>query len=181
MTEEIWKDVQEFPSYRVSNLGNVLSLNYNKTGVARLLVPKTRRAGYLVVTLGKDNHRFIHRLVGIAFIPNPENKPQINHINFITSDNRLENLEWCTALENAQHSRRLNPRVYPVGEAASQCKLSDKQISEIRDILATETRVQARIAEQFGVKPSLITLIKQGVHRPECLPSSSGRKMGVHN
>jgi len=68
--------------------------------------------GRYMITLrlddGKSLTRFLHRLIALAFVPNPLNKPDINHINGVKTDNRIENLEWCTRKENSQHAERLN-------------------------------------------------------------------------
>lgn len=105
MTEEIWKPVRGYEErYEVSNLGNVR----NKETL-NVLKPQTNRYGYLQVNLYVCGHstrkmKTVHRLVAEAFIPNPENKPFIDHINTIRTDDRVENLRWVTAKEN-----NLNP------------------------------------------------------------------------
>lgn len=101
---EIWKDIEDYEGkYQVSNMGRVKSLNYGRTGEERILKPGKDTKGYSQVGLYKNNKRKgvkVHRLVATAFIENPENKPCIDHINTIRTDNRAENLRWCTAKEN---------------------------------------------------------------------------------
>src|SRR3979490_3256655 len=101
--KEIWKDIKGYEGlYQVSNLGGVKSIS---TGLGRSSgprVPWPSKTNYLYVSLsngGKKNF-LLHRLVAIAFIPNPDNKPCINHKNGIKSDCKTINLEWCTHSEN---------------------------------------------------------------------------------
>jgi len=108
--EEIWKDVPGFEGlYEVSNYGRVKSLPrpWYRKKQSNILVGVPDINGYLKVPLnnhGKYSVRPIHRLVAIAFIPNPENKPYVNHIDGNPSNARVENLEWVTPLENSQHA-----------------------------------------------------------------------------
>lgn len=109
MAIELWKDIPGYEGrYQVSNLGRVKSLHYKRSNFARLLASVANRNGYCAVNLrDKDGRKKlvnIHRLVGAAFVPNADNKPQLNHINGNKKDNRAENLEWCTASENQSHS-----------------------------------------------------------------------------
>lgn len=109
-TQEIWRSVIGFDgSYEVSNLGNVRSLNYNRTKKIKLLKPSGNTDGYLRVKLckeGKTKMCSIHRLVAQAFLENPEVKEQVNHRDGVKTNNCVDNLEWCTCSENITHAYR---------------------------------------------------------------------------
>jgi hypothetical protein len=126
--KEQWKDIKGYEShYQVSNLGNVKSVcrliknsRYGNGVIKeRYLKPAINCHGYVFVSLclnGVSKSFRIHRLVAVAFIENSENKEQVNHINGIKSDNRLDNLEWSTRSENVLHSyQKLNRIAYQTG------------------------------------------------------------------
>lgn len=100
---EIWKNITSYEGlYQVSNFGRVRSVRLNK-----ILSPKHNWDGYLRIQLWRDNKNkyvFIHRLVAEAFIPNADNKPFVNHIDGNKSNDRVDNLEWCTQKENIKHA-----------------------------------------------------------------------------
>lgn len=109
MSENTCKDFRPIPGYeklyKVSSVGDIFSIRRN-----RILKPKHSKQGYLRVTLcdSEHNHKTIgvHRLVALTFIPNPLNKPTVNHINENKLDNRVENLEWATTAEQNAHGTR---------------------------------------------------------------------------
>lgn len=96
---EVWKPVEEFPWYSVSDNGRVINTN---TG--RVLKPRKTGRGYLGVCLGAGNDRTVHRLVAAAFHENPLSLPQVNHKDGVKTNNAAENLAWASREENMQHA-----------------------------------------------------------------------------
>lgn len=113
---EVWKDIEGYEGrYMISNLGNVMSMNYRGHGYAKLLVPKVNNYGRLWVELRGEpgiKHMLVHRLVGQAFIPNTNNFSEINHKDENPQNNVVDNLEWCTGLYNKLYSKVRHPERY---------------------------------------------------------------------
>ena len=120
---DIWFDIPGFKNiYQISRSGHVLALektlkSSRGNGIVlrkqKLIKDRPDKDGYRIISLSKNKEAFtlkIHRLLGIVFIDNPENKPQINHKNRIKYDNNLSNLEWVTQSENMLHSYRNGTR-----------------------------------------------------------------------
>ena len=139
------EDVPDYEGlYQISNLGNVKSLKrevYDKFGKKynkkeRILKPGLS-TGYFTINLcknGVSKNYMIHKLVIESFIPNPENKPCVNHINGIKTDNRLENLEWVTYSENTKHAFKIGLQIPSkrVGENHNRSKLTNESVLYIR-------------------------------------------------
>lgn len=119
--EEIWKDIPGYEGlYQVSNIGRVLKPQHGamfgkhlRKFPQKFLKPKDNGHGYLLVSITlnkKSKNKYIHRLVAEAFIVKPKGKTQINHIDGVKANNRVENLEWCTGSENNIHAYKTGLR-----------------------------------------------------------------------
>ena len=110
---EIWKDIEGYPNYQISTMGRVRSLGNNKTRKEKILKSCKLNNGYLIVNLykeGKVKKHTIHRLVAQTFLDNPNNLPEVNHKDEDKTNNRVENLEWCTQQYNTNYGTR-NKRI----------------------------------------------------------------------
>lgn len=172
---EIWKDVKDYEGlYQVSNLGNVKSLdrivetknrkNYLRKG--KVQKKSVNSFGYETVGFTVDSKTKIyrvHRLVALSFIENPENKPQINHIDGNKTNNNVNNLEWCTSSENQIHSvsTGLSNPSYPVlkGSKNGRSLLKEEQVVEIRNKYIPYKYSAKKLALEYNVSESCITHI----------------------
>jgi hypothetical protein len=163
MTQEIWRTIENFPNYEVSNLGNV------KSTAKGIILSPCMKNRYLAVCLHnkpvKKTMR-IHKLVMNTFVGIAEGGIQVNHKNGIKTDNRLENLEYTTPLQNVRHSleiglrkRSLLPKREPLSRRPR--KLKPENVREIR-LLLSSGKTNKFIAEQFGVSHQIISSIKVG-------------------
>ena len=164
--KEFWKIIEGFPNYLISNKGNLKSVKTLKD--VKLF---TKDDGYVSYTLRLDNkgyYKYIHRLVAEAFVDNPNNKGQVNHINGIKGDNRAENLEWVTPSENIRHAidtgllkykkkeKEIKNSKYSLGEEVNGSKLTPEKVIEIRVLWELREFKQVELAEKFGVDNSTI-------------------------
>jgi len=179
LENEIWKPINGYEGkYEVSNTGRVKSLGRyiqkSRNGkpvqqwydgfVMKNIVDA--RWGYHRVYLCKDGKikaYKLHRLVAGAFIDNPENKPCVNHKNGIKTDNRVDNLEWCSYQENARHAIDTGLQTYVYGESRASSKLTNEQAKEIKIMLNEGVKTQKEIGELFGVSHVAVSDIKRGV------------------
>jgi hypothetical protein len=137
LENEIWRDAIGYEGlYLISSVGRVRSL-YKEVAYRnqksprifpeKIITPILSRKGYATINMrnraGSQTPVKIHRLVAIAFIPNPDNKPQVNHKNGIKTDNRVENLEWATNQENVIHSYKTGLQVPLKGGERWQSRL----------------------------------------------------------
>lgn len=133
--QEIWKDVVGFEGYyKVSNLGNVLSLRRKYSG-EHLMSPSLDSLGYAVVCLRKNGYKGnkkVHRLVAEAFIPNTDNLPQINHKDENKANNRVDNLEWCDCKYNVNYGTAIQRRVETVAKNGGRIQ-SEETKQKIRE------------------------------------------------
>lgn len=164
--EEFFKPVVGYEGYyEVSNLGNVYAIDrlvYNSKGYyenrkRKKLTFLYTKHGYVHVSLSKNNIKkrvSVHRIVASAFIPNPENKPQVNHLDLNKKNNKIDNLEWTTALENNRHAQYNKANCF--GESHHKAKLSVEMVKEIRFIINTGIYTNAEIARVYMVSAANI-------------------------
>lgn len=149
--------------YAVSSRGRVKRLSPNcGTAIGHIRVPCLNSVGYPQLILSVNRKRIcvtVHSLVAKAFIPNPDNLPQVNHKNGIKHDNRVENLEWVSVRGNRLHAIEHNLINTAKGTRCWNAKLTDKAVAEIRARWIPYKVSQASLAAEYGVSPAVIQLI----------------------
>lgn len=167
---ELWKKIPKYSLYEASNLGNIKTFNWKNTGKEKIMKPALDGSGYLRTALKRDDgviHTIkVHRIIAQTFIDNIENKPEVNHINCIKTDNRVINLEWATHSENIKHAykeKRLNNK----GECNPCATLTDQQVKEIRlsyeyGKKCKKGKTKKEIAKEYNTTFSVIKRIVLG-------------------
>ena len=156
--DEIWKPVPDYPAYEVSNFGRVKSF---KGKTPRIRVPNANLKGYLCHCLcknGKQKTFTVHRLVARLFVPNPLDKPEINHKDGHRLNNHVSNLEWCTSSENQRHA--YDTGLQKSGEDFYKAKLTAEQVQYIRANPDNLTTIA--LSKIFGVRCTSISNIQRG-------------------
>ena len=162
--KEVWKDVTGFEGlYQVSDLGRIKSLPrqcwMNSKGKTYRSVPERIMKssligkGYKMVYLSKDGRvysRLLARIVAEAFVPNPKNKPEVNHVDLDKLNCRASNLEWTTRLENMRHAYANGAIPFMEGERGGGSKLKNEQVLAIRRRRKKGIRVK-QLASEYGV------------------------------
>ena len=160
---EIWADIEDFEGhYQISTFGRIKSFCKGTVKIRRLCVDTD---GYLYASLfknGKHTKRKIHRLVAKAFIANPEDKPQINHIDGNKMNNHISNLEWVTSTENNCHAVKIG--LMKSGEDCRDAKLTNEQVAWCRKVHISGDREFGTnaLARKLGVSSSAMYLLLKG-------------------
>ena len=126
----MWISVKNYEGlYEVSNLGRVRSFHRNGEKILRNNIRPDGRCSVQLYKDGSNSRLFVHRLVAEAFLPNLECKPEVNHKDLMSTNNRLDNLEWVTKQENQEHAN-LNEAQYR-GQESHNTELTEKDVFEI--------------------------------------------------
>jgi len=169
---EIWADISGYEGeYQVSSQGRVRSVErvayYLRAGVeimrkhrSVVLAPNDNGNGYLSVCLGRDNRRYVHRMVCAAFCDNHDSLPEVNHKDGNTQNNVASNLEWCNRLYNIGYKETTDTQLK--GDRAWNAKLNNANVKQIKSMVHNKEARQCDIAKAFGVSRETICGILHG-------------------
>lgn len=173
--KEIWKSIEGYEGrYEISSKGRVKSLPKNGRNKALIMKPNISgkqkyRTGYCRIGLtsedGIETRILVHRLVAKAFIPNPENKPQVNHLNGNGVDNRVENLQWVDNTRNCLHAfeTKLNKHQ---GENHENARFTTREVAFIRFLFENDCNIsRVQISKFYKVSRSSINRIVDNTRR----------------
>ena len=153
--------LSNYPMYSVTKDGEVYSM-VNNAGNRRnkpyKLTKCIDRDGYHIIGLHRKTKK-VHRLVAETFMPNPDNLPQVNHIDGVKTNNNVSNLKWCTAAENKQHAYTMSITVSLKGEEHHNSKLTDEQTKELIQ-MTLDGKSNEEIAGKFGLHSRYVSLIR---------------------
>lgn len=153
------KEIEGYPNYFVTSDGDVYSKKFNRTNSCKKLKRTYVGKGYLRVSLwGVEKRKtfLVHRLIALAFIPNPHNYKEINHLNSKRDDNRAINLEWCNQSQNILHGYKSGYCIPTKGELHGMHILTEAEVLKIRGMWIPRKFSQEKIASLFGVKRGAI-------------------------
>lgn len=159
---EEWADIKGYENmYQVSNLGRVKSLKRKEEVILKCKITKS---GYREAKLFNVNYKdfLVHRLVALSFIPNPENKKQVNHIDGDKLNNVVTNLEWVTSKENAIHS--IESGLKKVGSKSTSSKLKQSDVIQIRKLYLTGDYTHDDLGALYNVHPTTIGKMLNGTN-----------------
>lgn len=168
-TTEIWKDIPGFSGwYQASNLGRIRSVpridkagNLTRGKLFKIIIDPRGYCRAASLDNGKKTNQLVHRLVALTFIPNPDNKPQVNHIDGIKSNNCVENLEWVTAKENIHHAMRMGVHRGKTREELKRC-LVPVASYDLKGNKLKEFECVLDAARFYNVNPANISSIIHG-------------------
>lgn len=182
--KEVWKNINDYPYYLISNLGRIKSKErFVKNGMGALILKKekilktSKHNGYVYVNLYKNkiNKRIsVHRLVAFAFLKVKHNKKEVNHIDGVRDNNIITNLEWVSREENQQHSWKILKRISPnQGNKCCFSVLSEMKVFTIREwkkiFPLTSDKI---ISDKFKIHKTNVSRIRRNIfwkHLPELI------------
>lgn len=171
LPDENWVDCPNIEDVKISNFGRFVR-NSNQS----LISGYQTTGGYMTVDFSKQGVYSVHRLVAETFLENPENKPEVNHIDGVKTNNAVSNLEWVTSSENIRHSIEIGIRTFKSGQDHSRTALTTEQIVLI-DKLHSNGETYKEISEKFGVNRQTVSRhvkkYRRDTERPETIPEGS--------